>query len=69
MQASLEEHSILSLVQEIHAQPQALVEPLEAHLKEELAGVDMRVRDKMKIQELRNALQQKRRLPEERCRE
>jgi hypothetical protein len=52
MEASIEEHSavLLSLVQEIHAQPQALVGPMEARLKEELAGVDMRVR--CKIQEL-----------------
>jgi signal transduction histidine kinase len=53
MEASIEGHSavLLALVREIHAQPQALVGPLEARLNEELAGVNTRVRDK--IQELR----------------
>jgi hypothetical protein len=58
MEESIEGYGavVLALVEEIHAQPQAVVGSLEAHFKEELAGVEMRVRDK--IQELRSALQQ-----------
>jgi hypothetical protein len=59
MEESSEGHGaiVLALYEEIHAQPQAVVGSPEAHLKEELAGAEMRVRDE--IQELRGLAEER----------